>query len=84
MQTDEFIQTQITRIEAMLTAYNDAIIAITTGQIQSYSLNTSQSVQTVTKHNIAAIQRQYSALLSQHESLCARIHGGSVQARPCF
>ncbi len=67
-----------------LTALDEAIAALESGA-QSYKLNTGQSEQTVTRHQIGDLYRRQEKLLEQISNLEARTTGGGAFiARPGF
>lgn len=68
------IQTQITAIEA-------AIIAITTDNAQSYTLDTGQSRTTVTKVNLPELINSYEQLIILYTSMNTRINGKQLILR---
>ena len=68
------IQTQITVIEA-------AIIAITTDNAQSYTLDTGQSRTTVTKVNLPELINSYEQLIILYTSMNTRINGKQLILR---
>ena len=83
--TPAYLQARITATETQIEAYEAAITAITTGGAQSYTLNTGQDTQTVTKLNIATMQITLDSLYNRLVMLQARLSGGNVsQGRPCF
>ena len=64
-----FIQDRITATKAQIVAYEDAALALGTTNVQSYTLNTGQSQQTVTRANLAAIQSTIAALYNRCATL---------------
>ena len=80
-----FLQEMIDAIQEQIRAYNAAILALTTGQVQSYSLDTGQTKQTVTKNNLAALTATRQSLMNELCTLQARLDGsGSITVRPGF
>lgn len=80
-----FIEEQIARYKTLITAYSDAILAITVEGIQSYTLDTGQSRQTVTRIDLDRLQRTLDSLFSQLEVWQTRLDGGGVSSiRPGF
>jgi hypothetical protein len=69
--------------EAQIIAYEEALTAIA-GGAQSYSLDTGQTRQTVTKANLTEIRNALSSLENRRATLKARLCGGSVYGRPEF
>lgn len=74
----QFWQDQIDAVKALITAYNDAILALTVGGVQSYTLDTSQSRQTVTKFDLKDMNEALDGLLNRLATLEARVCGGAV------
>ena len=79
----EWIAKRITKVEALIEAYEDALTAIA-GGAQSYSLDTGQTRQTVTKANLTEIRNALSSLENRRATLKARLCGGGVYVRPEF
>ena len=78
-----FIRERITATKAQIVAYEDAALALGTGGVQSYMLDTGQSEQRVTKVDLGAIQRSIDSLYNRCATLEARLNGsGSFTARP--
>lgn len=81
----EFIQQRITATELLIVAYEDALAAFAAdGGIQSYSLDTGQSKQTVARAQIASIRILLDGLYNRVATLQARLSGASVVVRPAF
>ena len=74
----EFLQARITATKAQITAYEDAVTAIVTNGAQSYTLDTGQTRQVVTKLNIASIQSGLDSLYNRLATLEARLNGSGV------
>lgn len=80
----EFLQQRIEATKALIVAYEDAVTALTTGGVQSYTLDTGQSRQTVTRLEIATLQRNIDSLYNRLVTLQARLNGGAVSVRPAW
>lgn len=79
-----FIQDRITATKAQIVVYEDAATALATG-VQSYTLDTGQSRQTVTKLDISALQKTIDSLYNRCATLEARLNGsGTVTTRPAW
>lgn len=52
--------------------------------VQSYTLNTNQSVQTVSRSQIASIRLLLDGLYNRLSTLEARVYGRTLTARPAF
>ena len=81
-----FLQNRITVTEAMIIAYEDAITALAVGGMtMSYTLDTGQDRQVVTRENLGGLQKQLDALYNRLTTMCVRLNGGgSVTARPAW
>lgn len=66
----------------MIVAYEEAIIAVSSGAVQSFSLDTGQSRQLVTKKNISTLSSALEAAYALLAALEARLYGASIQAVP--
>lgn len=75
---DAFLAEQVAAIKAQITAYNSAILALATGGVQSYQLDTGQTRQLVTKANLATLHTSRDALLNELTTLEARLCGSGV------
>lgn len=73
-----FIQDRITATKAQIIAYEDAALALGTGGIQSYKLDTGQSVQTVTKLDLEWMQKTLDSLYNRCVMLETRLNGGGT------
>ena len=78
-----FIADRITATKAQIIAYEDAALALAAG-VQSYTLNTGQSTQVVTKLDLAAVQAWIDGLYNRCASLEARLNGATLTARPSW
>jgi len=78
-----FLQGRIDATKALIVAYEDASVAIASGTIESYTLDTGQDRQTVTKMNIASLNKVIDSLYSRCAVLQTRLTGsGVVNVRP--
>lgn len=73
-----FFIKRIAATEAQILAYEDAVTAITVGGMQSYTIDTGQTVQTVTKLNLKALQTTLDTLYNRLTTLNARVYGTGV------
>jgi len=81
--SETFLTTRITATEALITAYEAASQAFATnGAIQTYKLDTGQSVQTVTRADLEQITATLSSLYNQLATLCARRDGAASINQP--
>jgi hypothetical protein len=80
-----FLQARITATKAQIIAYETAIDAIVAGGVASYTLDTGQTNQTVTKLNLAATQRTLDSLYNRCATMETRLNGtGVVMGRPAW
>ena len=81
----QFLTDQIIAVEDQIKKLNEAQIALEGGGIQSYTIDTGQSKQTVTKYDLDSIEGQIDRLYNRRETLYARRDGcGTHTARPSF
>ena len=66
-------------LEARILAFNAAFHAAIANPTRSYSLNTGQSTQMVSRDNMKDYQALYESLLNQYATVCARLgFGGTI------
>lgn len=70
-----FIQARITKTKELIVAYENAVDALVIGQIQSYTIDTGQSKQTVTNVNIEKLNDAIDGLYNRCATLEARLNG---------
>jgi hypothetical protein len=83
----QFLTDRITATEAIIVAIEAAVVALSTAGVESYSLDTGQSVQRVTKADIARLNTQLDSTYNRYVMLCQRRDGpggGTMIARPGF
>lgn len=84
----DFLQNRITAAKALVIAYEQAVDALSAaGGVQSYTLDTTQSRQTVTRADIPALNGMIDTLLNRVATLEARLGGsraGSVYLGPAW
>ncbi len=79
---EQFWDDELTKAKAQATALNDAILFLYANPHQSYTLDTGQSSQRVSRPDLDSLQNQYDGLLNRISSLDARCNGASQQIRP--
>ena len=72
-----FIQGRIDATKLQIVAYEDAALALA-GGVQSYTLDTGQSRQQVTKLDLADIQKTIESLYNRCATLEARLNGSGT------
>jgi hypothetical protein len=84
-EIDTFFRDQITATKAEILALQEASLALSTGAIQSYTLSTGQTSQTVTKHNLSTIESAIERLLNRLAVLDARVNRNArIYVRPSW
>jgi hypothetical protein len=79
-----FIQSRIDATKSQIESYENAALALSTGGIQSYTFDTGQGRQTITKLEVRSLQITIDQLYSRLSSLEARLFGGSVTGVPVW
>lgn len=74
----DYLRERIAKTKAIIDEYEDAILQLSSGGVQSYSLNTSQTTQTVTKFDVARLQGSLDGLYNRLATLQARLDGSGV------
>lgn len=81
----EFINERITATKALIVAYEDALSTFATdGTIQSYTLDTGQSTQTVTRAQLSSLRTTLDSHYNRLATLEARLKGGSITGAPAW
>ncbi len=79
---NSFLQDRIDATKKLIIAYEDAMLALSEGA-QSYTLDTGQTRQTVTKLNLSTIRSTIDTLYNRYATLETRLNGnGSIHVRP--
>lgn len=80
-----FLNDRITATKNQIAALEDAALSLSSGAITSYTLDTGQSRQVVTKSNISLINKTIDSLYNRLATLEARLNGsGTVVGRPAW
>lgn len=77
MMNAAYLKERITKTKALIEAYEDAALAISSGGVQSYQLDTGQSNQVVTKLNIGVLHKALESLYNRLTMFEARLNGGN-------
>lgn len=81
----EFLAARIVATKALIVAYEDAVAALATANgVQSYTLDTGQSKQTVTRADIMSLNTTLDSLYNRLATMEARLNGAALTARPCW
>ena len=78
-----FLDARIARTKTLILAYEDASDALATGA-QSYSIDTGQTRQTVTKPQLSQMKTMLLELENRLSTLCQRRDGRGLYGRPGF
>lgn len=82
---DQWIEDRIAATKAMIIAFEDAILALSVGGLQqSYTLDTGQTRQVVTKADLGTIRNTLSSLENRLATLQARLRGSTTHVVPGF
>lgn len=85
MASRQFWLDRIEKTKELIVAWEDAELALSAGGVQSYTLDTGQTRQTVTKADLSQIRMTIDNLLNRLATLEARIgNGGTVIVRPAW
>ncbi len=82
--TNTFIQSRIDATKLQIVAYEDATLALATAGVQSYKLDTGQTVQTVTKLDLTALNKTIDSLYNRCATLEARLNSGTIIGVPAW
>jgi hypothetical protein len=75
---------QLTKAQSQAALLNDAIVFLYDNPHKSYTLDTGQSSQQVSRPDLEGLQKQYDLLLDRISTLEARCNGASQQMRPAW
>jgi hypothetical protein len=85
MADRQFWLDRIEKTKQLIIAWEDAELALSAGGVQSYTLDTGQTRQTVTKADLGTIRNTIDGLMNRLVTLEARINGsGVVNVRPAW
>lgn len=80
-----FLEERITKIKERIIAYEDAMLAISSGAIEEYRIDTGQTKTTVKKSNINTLQDVIDRMLNQLCVYQTRLNGGgTVTVQPAW
>jgi len=75
---DTFLEEKKAQVESIINALIDTILQLSSGAVVSYTLDTGQGKQIVTRENLSDLNNQLNSYLSMRDVLCARTEGGGV------
>lgn len=77
-----FLKARIEKTKALIESYEDAVLSLSTGRVESYTLDTGQTRQTVTRINLQSMNAALDGLYNRLATLEARLNGGGITLRP--
>ena len=78
-----FLLDRINNTKLLIVELEAAELGLATGEIQSYTLDTGQNRQTVTRMNMTELRKAVESAYNRLATLCARYDGSGTQtARP--
>jgi len=84
MAENTFWITEIAKAQAQVSALSDAITFLYANPHKSYTLDTGQSSQQVSRPDLDSLQKQYDSLLNRIATLEARCYAGGQQIIPGY
>ena len=81
---NEWLKERIEATKAIIEAMEDAILGLSVGTQQSYTLDTGQTRTTVTKKNMVVLENALDSAYNRLATLTARCEGAAGQARPAW
>ena len=79
--TTTYIQTQIDSIKTIIEAYQVAILALATGTVDRYTINTGQTTQSVTKRDLSRMRLELNGLMSDLQTWDDMLNGTGLYVR---
>jgi len=79
-----WLQARITATQTQIETLEEAVDAVSSGAVQSWTLDTGQTRETVTKKNVATYEATLDRLYNRLAVLEARLNGAVVQVRPGY
>jgi hypothetical protein len=76
--TDTWIQSRINSTKAAIESIEDAILSLSTGNLQSYTIDTGQTRQTVTKKDLARLNVELDNLYIRLDYLDTKLNGSGT------
>lgn len=74
----EWLSQRIANTKLIIEEYETAILQLQSGAVQSYTLNTQQTTQTVSRFDVSRLSAQLPGLYNQLTTLQARLSGCNV------
>lgn len=80
----QFLTERITSTQTQITAMETALEAFSDPDVFSYTIDTGQTRQTVTRNTLGSLQTQIDSLYNRLATLEARLNGAVTIGRPGF
>lgn len=80
----DWIRARLTKTEALIEAYEDAILKLSSGAVQTYSLDTGQTRTSVSKMHLTQLRATLSELESRREAYRSQLGCGRAYIRPVW
>ena len=86
MSSRQFWLNRIIKTKELIIAWEDAELQLSAGSVQSYTIDTGQTRQTVTRADLSSIRTQVDSLMNRLVTLEARIGlgGAVINVRPAW
>ena len=75
---DTYLAAKKIQVEQVIDALFDTILQLSSGAVQSYTLDTGQGKQIVTREDLSNLNNQLNSYLNMRDVLCARTEGGGT------
>ena len=75
--SDDYLAAKKTEVEAIIDALIKTITQLSSGGVKSYTLDTGQGKQVVTREDLSDLNEQLNSYLNLRDVLCTRITTGS-------
>lgn len=75
---------RLRRVEEQILELEDIETKILSGKVYSYTLDTGQTRESVTRHNITELRKYIEALENRRATLLAKLRGSSFVGRPAY
>jgi len=79
-----WIKARIAKTEELIEKYEDAILALSTGAVQTYHLDTGQTRQSVTKMHLSQLKSTLAELEFRREAYLSQLGCGRAHIRPAW
>lgn len=81
---EAWLRARIAVARAIIEAYETAILSLSSGEVQSFTLDTGQTRQTVTKKDLARLGAALGDAENRLAYLEKRLYGDGLQGRPAW